>query len=115
MPRPRRIPESDVPLIKQWILEGRKYKDIANHYHLKSSKTVSRFVKDVMKTEKYTDISESNLVKLLKDDLQVGHKQTKGFSLLKPALADNFRSMCYIYTARLSASVHSALCSQSSG
>lgn len=100
MGRKRIIPESDIPLIKQWLKEGRKYADIATHYNLKSWKTVSRFVQEVMQINKFTDISEPELIQILRNELQVDEKQTKGFSLLKPALAREFDSM-YIHVMKL--------------
>ena len=80
MPRHAAIPDADADKIRQHLLEGRKLKDIASEYGLKSAKTVSRFVKRVLKTDKYTDISNEEIIKILKDDLQTGFKQTMGRS-----------------------------------
>ena len=51
MPRHAAVPDADADKIKQYLLQGRKLKDIASEYGLKTAKTVSRYVKRVLKCD----------------------------------------------------------------
>ncbi len=87
-----KIPEQDEAVIRQHILEGMSYLQLAGQYGC-DSKTVQRFC-ERYNIRKYTEIAHHELVTHIKE-LQSNNKQTYGLSLVKPSLALRGSMICF--------------------